>query len=122
MHGLHLPNRIMLSAMTRTRATEDHASTKVMRDYFVQRASAGLLVTDCTSVSPQADGVIRGPGIYNQVQIDGWKMITAAGGRIYCQIWHCDRITPPDMRGSEMPVAPSPLRRDGRLLPAERAR
>ncbi len=113
LHGLALPNRILLSAMTRTRATEDHVPTEVMRDYFVQRASAGLLLTDCTAVSPQAVGVIRGPGIYNQAQIDGWRMITdavhEAGGRIYCQLWHCGRVAHPDMRGGEMPVAPSPL-------------
>jgi N-ethylmaleimide reductase len=113
LHGLKLPNRIMLSAMTRTRATEDHVPTEVMRDYFVQRASAGLLLTDCTAVSPQANGVIRGPGIYNQEQIDGWRVITdavhEAGGRIYCQIWHCGRVAHPEMRGGEMPVAPSPL-------------
>lgn len=113
LRGLALPNRILLSAMTRTRATEDHVPTEIMRDYFVQRASAGLLLTDCTSVSAQGDGVIRGPGIYNQAQIDGWRMITdsvhAAGGRIYCQIWHCGRVAHPDMRGGEMPVAPSPI-------------
>ena len=103
--------------MTRTRATEDHVPTEVMRDYFVQRASAGLLLTDCTAVSPQANGVIRGPGIYNQDQMDGWRMITdavhGAGGRIYCQIWHCGRVAHPDMRGGEMPVAPSPLPASG---------
>jgi N-ethylmaleimide reductase len=113
LRGLALPNRILLSAMTRTRATEDHVPTEVMRDYFVQRASAGLLLTDCTAVSPQGNGVIRGPGIWNHEQIDGWRMITdavhAAGGRIYCQLWHCGRVAHPDMRGGEMPVAPSPL-------------
>jgi N-ethylmaleimide reductase len=117
LHGLPLPNRILLSAMTRTRATEDHVPTAVMRDYFVQRATAGLLLTDCTSVSTQANGVIRGPGIYNQDQINGWRMITdavhAAGGRIYCQLWHCGRVAHPDMRGGEMPVAPSPLPASG---------
>ena len=117
LRGLALPNRILLSAMTRTRATEDHVPTKVMRDYFVQRASAGLLLTDCTSVSRQGDGVIRGPGIYDRAQIDGWRTITdavhAAGGRIYCQIWHCGRVAHPDMRGGEMPVAPSPIPAEG---------
>ena len=117
LRGLTLPNRILLSAMTRTRATEDHVPTEVMRDYFVQRASAGLLLTDCTAVSPQANGVIRGPGIYNREQIDAWRMITdavhVAGGRIYCQIWHCGRVAHPDMRDGEMPVAPSPLPASG---------
>ena len=117
LRGLALSNRILLSAMTRTRATEDHVPTELMRDYFVQRASAGLLVTDCTAVSPQAVGVIRGPGIYNQEQIDGWRTVTdgvhEAGGRIYCQIWHCGRVAHPDMRGGEAPVAPSPIPAEG---------
>lgn len=125
LHGLALPNRILLSAMTRTRATQDHVPTEVMRDYFVQRASAGLLLTDCTAVSLQANGVIRGPGIYNHAQIDGWRMITdavhQAGGRIYCQLWHCGRVAHPDMRDGEMPVAPSPLPASGDFfLPAGR--
>jgi N-ethylmaleimide reductase len=113
LRGMTLPNRILLSAMTRTRATEDHVPTEVMRDYFVQRVGAGLMLTDCTSVSMQGNGVIRGPGIYNEAQIDGWRMITDAvhhaGGRIYCQIWHCGRVAHPDMRGGEMPVAPSAI-------------
>lgn len=117
LHGLALPNRILLSAMTRTRATEDNVPTEVMRDYFVQRASAGLLLTDCTAVSAQGKGVIRGPGIWRQDQIDGWRMVTnavhAAGGRIYCQLWHCGRVAHPDMRDGEEPVAPSPLPAQG---------
>ncbi len=120
LRGLALPNRTVLSAMTRTRATDDHVPTAVMRDYFVQRASAGLMLTDCTAVSPQGVGVIRGPGIWNAAQIDGWRMITdavhAAGGRIYCQLWHCGRVAHPDMRGGEMPVAPSPLPAEGNFF------
>jgi hypothetical protein len=61
--GLRLPNRIAMPAMTRTRATEDDMPTDVMRDYYVQRASAGLIITECTQVSDQAHGVIRAPGL-----------------------------------------------------------
>jgi N-ethylmaleimide reductase len=113
LHGLKLPNRIVMSAMTRTRATEDDVPTDVMRDYYVQRASAGLIVTECTQISTQAHGIIRAPGIHRADQIAAWRSITdavhAAGGPIYCQIWHCGRVAHPDMRGSEQPVGPSPI-------------
>ena len=113
LHGLKLPNRVLLSPMTRTRATEDDVPTDLMRDYYVQRASAGLLITECTEVSDQAHGIIRAPGLHRPDQVEGWRKVTdavhAAGGRIYCQIWHCGRVAHPDMRGGVAPVAPSPL-------------
>jgi N-ethylmaleimide reductase len=113
LKGLPLSNRAVMSAMTRTRATEDDVPTDVMRDYYVQRASAGLIVTECTQVSDQAHGIIRAPGLHRADQIAAWREITnavhAAGGRIYCQIWHCGRVAHPDMRGGEQPVGPSPI-------------
>ncbi|MGY2734686.1 alkene reductase [Sphingomonas sp. UYP23] len=115
--SMDLPNRILMSAMTRTRATADNVPTAVMADYFEQRANAGLIVTDCTAVSEQAVGVIRGPGLWRDDQIAGWRAVTdrvhAAGGRIFCQIWHCGRVAHPDMRGGMMPVAPSPIAATG---------
>ena len=111
--GLALPNRIVMSAMTRTRATEDDVPTDVMRDYYVQRASAGLIVTECIQVSDRAHGIIRAPGLHRPDQIAAWRKITdavhAAGGRIYGQIWHCGRVAHPGMRGGEQPVGPSPI-------------
>ena len=96
LHGLKLPNRIVMSAMTRTRASEDGVPTDVMRDYYVQRASAGLIVTECTQVSDQGHGIIRCPGFIVTDQVAGWRKITdavhAADGRIFCQIWHCGRV------------------------------
>jgi N-ethylmaleimide reductase len=113
LKGLPLSNRIVMSAMTRTRATEDDVPTDVMCDYYVQRASAGLIVTECTQISDQAHGIIRAPGLHRADQIAAWLRITnavhAAGGRIYCQIWHCGRVAHPDMRGGEQPVGPSPI-------------
>jgi N-ethylmaleimide reductase len=113
LKGLLLTNRIVMSAMTRTRATEDDVPTDVMRDYYVQRASAGLIVTECTQISDQAHGIIRAPGLHRADQIVAWQGITdavhAAGGRIYCQIWHCGRVAHPDMRSGEEPVGPSPI-------------
>jgi N-ethylmaleimide reductase len=125
LHGLILPNRIVMSAMTRTRATEDDVPTDVMRDYYVQRASAGLIVTECTQISTQAHGIIRAPGVHRADQITAWRGITdavhAAGGHIYCQIWHCGRVAHPDMRGGEQPVGPSPIPATGEFfLPAGR--
>jgi N-ethylmaleimide reductase len=113
LKGLNLPNRIVMSPMTRTRATEDDVATELMRDYYVQRASAGLIVTECTQVSDQAHGIVRAPGIHREDQIEAWSHVVEgvhrAGGRIYCQIWHCGRVAHPDMRGGDLPVAPSPI-------------
>src|SRR5471030_1562297 len=113
LRGLALPNRVAMSAMTRTRATEDDVPTDVMRDYYVQRSSAGLIVTECTQVSDQAHGIIRAPGLHRADQIAAWRGITdavhTAGGRIYCQIWHCGRVAHQDMRGGVLPVGPSAI-------------
>jgi N-ethylmaleimide reductase len=113
LHGLKLPNRILMSAMTRTRATEDDVPTDLISEYYVQRASAGLIVTECTQVSDQGHGIIRAPGIHRADQIAAWRKVTeavhAAGGHIYNQIWHCGRVAHPDMRGGERPVAPTAI-------------
>ncbi|MBV9682251.1 MAG: alkene reductase [Solirubrobacterales bacterium] len=115
--GHHLPNRIFMSAMTRTRAGENGVPTDLMRGYYVQRSSAGLIVTECTQVSDQAHGIIRCPGIHRDDQVAGWRKVTEAvhnaGGRIVCQIWHCGRVAHPDMRGGEPPVAPSAIPAEG---------
>jgi len=117
LHGLALPNRIAMSAMTRTRATEAGVPTALMAEYYVQRASAGLIVTECTQVSDQGHGIIRCPGVHRDDQVAGWRDLTdavhAANGRIYCQLWHCGRVGHPDMRGGEAPVGPSPISATG---------
>ena len=117
--GLSLPNRIWMSAMTRTRATPHNVPTALMAEYFSQRAAAGLIVTDCTAVSEQGKGVVNGPGIWRDDQVAGWRTITdavhAAGGRIYCQLWHCGRVAHPDMRDGKPPVAPSRLPAQGKF-------
>jgi N-ethylmaleimide reductase len=114
---LKLPNRIVMSAMTRTRASENVVPTDLMREYYVQRASAGLIVTECTQVSDQGHGIIRAPGLHRPDQIAAWRKITdavhVAGGRIYCQIWHCGRVAHPDMRDGAPPVGPSPIAATG---------
>lgn len=119
LNGLSLPNRIWMSAMTRTRATPNNVPTSLMAEYFAQRAAAGLIVTECTAVSEQGKGVINGPGIWRDDQISAWRKVTdavhAAGGRVYCQLWHCGRVAHPDMRNGALPVAPSPLPAEGKF-------
>jgi len=117
LNVLKLPNRIVMSAMTRTRASENDVPTDLMREYYVQHASAGLIVTECTQVSDQGHGIIRAPGLHRPDQIAAWRKITdavhVAGGRIYCQIWHCGRVAHPDMRDGVPPVGPSPIAATG---------
>jgi N-ethylmaleimide reductase len=117
LNGLALRNRIVMAPMTRTRASEDGVPTDLMRDYYVQRASAGLIITECIQVSDQGRGVIRAPGMHRADQIAGWRKITdavhAAGGRIYGQLWHAGRVSHPDIRGGVLPVAPSAIPAEG---------
>ena len=120
LNGLRLPNRMVMAPMTRTRASEDGVPGELMHDYYVQRASAGLIVTECTEVSQQAHGIIHAPGMHRADQVAGWRRIVdavhAAGGRIYNQLWHCGRSAHPDMRGGEVPVAPSPIAAKGEFF------
>jgi N-ethylmaleimide reductase len=106
--------------MTRTRATEDGVPPDLMARYYSQRASAGLNITECTAVSDQARGIIRGPGIHRDDQIAGWRKVTdavhAAGGRIYNQIWHTGRVSHPEIRNGEPPVGSCPIPASGNVF------
>jgi N-ethylmaleimide reductase len=117
LSGLTLPNRMVMAPMTRTRASEDGRPLPLMMEYYVQRASAGLIVTECTQVSDQGHGIIRAPGLHRQDQLDAWRPIVdgvhAAGGRIFCQLWHCGRVSHPDIRNGALPVAPSAVAASG---------
>jgi len=111
---LELKNRFVLAPMTRSRALVDgNVPNPLAIDYYVQRASAGLLITEATQVSPQGVGYIRTPGMHSPEQVEGWKKVTAAvhaaGGRIYAQLWHVGRVSHPDFHGGELPVAPSAI-------------
>ncbi len=121
LHGVRLPNRMVMAPMTRTRATDGRVPTELMRDYYVQRASAGLIVTECTAVREDSAGIIRAPGIYSDAQVEGWRDVTDAvhdaGGRIVLQIWHGGRISHPDLQpGGEPPIAPSAIAASGEFF------
>ncbi|HET9505696.1 MAG TPA: alkene reductase [Hymenobacter sp.] len=106
------PNRLALAPMTRSRAKNPgNVPTDSMVKYYVQRASAGLLITEGSQISPQGVGYIDTPGIHSAEQVAGWKKVTdavhAAGGRIFIQLWHVGAISHPFFHNGELPVAPS---------------
>ncbi len=113
--ALSLPNRIVMSALTRCRADADHVPTDLMVDYYRQRASAGLILTEATMVI-EGNSAFGGrePGIHSAAQIAAWKKVTAAvhaqGGTILCQLWHGGRACHSLLNEGAQPVAPSPLR------------
>jgi N-ethylmaleimide reductase len=113
-----LPNRMVMAPMTRNRAGEGLVPTELMATYYRQRASAGLLITEATQVSPQGVGYPSTPGIHTDAQVEGWKRVTAAvheqGGRIFLQLWHVGRISHPSLQpGGALPVAPSAIAPEG---------
>ncbi|SNB74159.1 2,4-dienoyl-CoA reductase [Arboricoccus pini] len=115
---LEIPNRIVMAPLTRLRSDDTvHVPTPLMVEYYCQRASAGLILTEATPVTPQGIGYPRVPGIWSDAQVEGWKAITqavhAAGGRIFMQLWHVGRISDPIYLNGESPVAPSAIRPAG---------
>jgi N-ethylmaleimide reductase len=115
-----LDNRLVMWPMTRSRALDGNVPNPVAKTYYVQRASAGLIITEATQVSPQGVGYIRTPGIHSPEQVAGWRAITEAvhrvGGTIFAQLWHVGRISHPDFHGGELPVAPSAIAADGEVF------
>lgn len=119
---LDLKNRIVMAPMTRSRALEGNVPNPLAATYYAQRASAGLIVTEATQVSPRGVGYIRTPGMHTAEQVAGWRRVTdavhAAGGVIFAQLWHVGRISHPDFHGGELPVAPSAIAPDGEVFTA----
>jgi N-ethylmaleimide reductase len=113
-----LTNRMVLAPMTRLRAVGS-IPTPLMATYYAQRASAGLIVTECTMVSPLSNGYMNCPGIYSPEQVTGWRQIVESvhnqGGKIFLQLWHCGRVSHPNLLNGEMPVAPSAIAGTGTL-------
>lgn len=107
-----------MAPMTRLRAVES-IPTALMAEYYAQRASAGLIITECTMVSPLSHGYMNCPGIYSQEQVQGWQQVTKAvhekNGKIFLQLWHSGRITHPALLNGESPVAPSAIAAVGTL-------
>ena len=116
---LHLPNRVIMSPLTRLRGTSDHIPTQLMAEYYSQRASAGLIISEGIPVVPQGVGYANVPGIWSAQQVDAWKLVTEsvhlAGGRIFAQLWHVGRISDPRFLGGELPVAPSAIKPAGHV-------
>jgi 2,4-dienoyl-CoA reductase-like NADH-dependent reductase (Old Yellow Enzyme family) len=117
---LHLPNRIIMAPLTRNRSSgAGRVPNQMMRDYYVQRASAGAIISEATSVTPSGVGYPHTPGIWSDEQIEGWRSIVdgvhRAGGRILIQLWHVGRISDPSYHDGALPVAPSAIAPKGHV-------
>ncbi|BCR25629.1 alkene reductase [Aquipseudomonas alcaligenes] len=117
--SLELPNRIIMAPLTRCRADAGRVPNALMAEYYVQRASAGLILSEATSVTPMGVGYPDTPGIWSEDQVRGWLNITRAvhanGGRIFLQLWHVGRISDPLYLDGELPVAPSAIQPAGHV-------
>ncbi|MGA2551519.1 MAG: alkene reductase [Burkholderiaceae bacterium] len=116
---LQLPNRIIMAPLTRCHASPGRIPNELMRDYYVQRASAGLILSEATSVSAMGVGYANTPGIWSDEQVRGWKQVTdavhGAKGRMLLQLWHVGRISDPIFLDGGLPVAPSAIAPQGYL-------
>lgn len=115
---IKLDNRIIMAPMTRGRANDGGAQPAYVAEYYRQRASAGLIITEATNISPMAKGYARTPGIYTAEQVQSWRGVTEAvharGGKIFLQIFHTGRIALPEyLPGRAQPVAPSAVKAQG---------
>lgn len=119
--SLTLANRVVMAPLTRSRAGRGDVLGLMHAEYYAQRASAGLIISEATQISPQGKGYAFTPGIYSEEQVAGWKIVTDAvhrkGGRIFAQLWHVGRISHPDLQEhNALPVAPSAIRPAGQAF------
>ena len=116
LSGLQLPNRVAMAPMTRSRAPLRGLPTGMMAEYYAQRASAGLIITEATNVSAASAAFDLTPGIITAEQIEGWRHVTsqvhAAGGRIFMQLWHGGRVSSFALLGGAAPLSPSGVNDD----------
>lgn len=117
---LTLPNRLVMAPLTRARATGGgRVPNDLMATYYKQRAGAGLILSEATSVTPMGVGYENTPGIWSESQVEGWKKVTKAvheaGGRIFLQLWHVGRISDPSLLNGETPVGPSAIKPAGHV-------
>ena len=117
--ALQLRNRIVMAPLTRCRAEADRIPGDLMAEYYRQRANAGLIISEATSITPMAVGYPDTPGIWSEAQVAGWSKVTdavhAEGGLIVLQLWHVGRISHPAYLNGETPVAPSAIRPEGHV-------
>jgi 2,4-dienoyl-CoA reductase-like NADH-dependent reductase (Old Yellow Enzyme family) len=108
--SIELPNRIIMAPLTRARAGREAIPNALMAQYYAQRASAGLIISEATGISREGLGWPNAPGLWNNAQVEGWKPVTAAvrkaGGRIVAQLWHMGRLVHPDL-GLGQPISSS---------------
>lgn len=119
-----LKNRFVMAPMTRCRTTQPgNIPNEMMAEYYAQRVSAGMIITEATQISPQGQGYSFTPGIHSEAQIQGWKKVTEAvhqaGGVIYLQLWHVGRMSHPSFHGGELPVAPSAINPEAQVWVAD---
>ncbi|OAL78015.1 alkene reductase [Acinetobacter terrae] len=114
---LKLKNRVVMAPLTRSRATADRVPTAMMAQYYAQRASAGLIISEATVISEEANGYEKTPGLFSNAQVEGWKLVTQAvhakGGLIVAQLWHVGRVSHPDLLNGETPVSASDVKQAG---------
>ncbi len=118
--GHAVPHRVVMAPMTRARSSQPgDVPTPLNAKYYAQRASAALIVTEASQISPQGKGYSFTPGIYSPEQVAGWRLVTdavhAEGGKIFVQLWHVGRMSHPDFHDGELPVAPSAVPFDGQI-------
>src|SRR5215813_9727542 len=112
---LNCKNRVVMAPLTRSRAGAGNVPHVLNALYYAQRASAGLIISEATQISPDGQGYISTPGIHSAEQIEGWRIVTkavhVAGGQMVLQLWHVGRISHPSFQpGGDLPVAPSAIR------------
>jgi 2,4-dienoyl-CoA reductase-like NADH-dependent reductase (Old Yellow Enzyme family) len=116
---LDLPNRVIMAPLTRSRAVDNRVPNDLMVQYYKQRASAGLILSEATAVTPQGVGYADTPGIWSAEQVEGWRLVTQAvhdaGGRIFLQLWHVGRVSHPFFLDGALPVAPSAIAPQGNV-------
>jgi 2,4-dienoyl-CoA reductase-like NADH-dependent reductase (Old Yellow Enzyme family) len=117
---LTLKNRVIMAPLTRARAVGGgRVPNALMAQYYGQRASAGLILSEATAVTPQGVGYADTPGLWSDEQVEGWKQVTAAvhakGGLIFAQLWHVGRISDPSFLNGEAPVSASAIAAEGHV-------
>jgi 2,4-dienoyl-CoA reductase-like NADH-dependent reductase (Old Yellow Enzyme family) len=116
---LHLKNRVIMAPLTRSRATADRVPTDIMVEYYAQRASAGLIISEATVIAEEANGYLNTPGLFSDAQVDAWKKVTQAvhdkDGLIVAQLWHVGRVSHPDLLNGATPVSSSAVQQKGHV-------